>query len=994
VTVRDKIPPTGPRPAVFSIGPGTPFVDALAAGLLARHGTAADSLASLTILLPTRRACRALREAFLRRSAGAALILPRLAPLGDVEEDELALAGWEEEADPAPWTDDVPPAISPIRRHALLTRLVQAIGDGAATADQAARLAGELGRLLDQVQTERLGFDRLAELVPAEFAAHWQITLEFLRILSARWPEILAEEGCCDPAERRTRLLAKRAEAWRRNPPADPIVAAGSTGSIPATADLLAVIATLPAGCIVLPGLTRDADRRLWEEMEPSHPQFGMARLLARLKVAPAEVAEWPAPDVASPGAGRGPAIARALCPAAATAEWRTLPPLPEDALSGVTRIDCPTPREEAGVIALALREVLETPERTGALVTPDRRLARRVAAELRRWGIEIDDSGGRPLGETTPMVFLRLVSRMVVEDFAPVPLLAALKHPLAGGGLAPGRFRAAVRRLEIRALRGPRPAAGIDGIRHVAGVGKAVAAVLGALEYAAAPFRELAARGEAPFGDLVHAHLQVGERLSATDTEEGASRLWAGEAGEAAAAFMDEVLGAASALGPVPAGDYPALLDALLAAAVVRPRYGRHPRLRILGLLEARLQQSDLLVLGGLNEGTWPPEARPSPWMSRPMMGTFGLPLPERRIGLAAHDFAQAFCAPRVLLTRALRVEGTPTVPSRWLTRLETLVRGTPLEDALRSRDEWLGWFAGLDDPPAVRPVDPPAPRPPIGLRPRALSVTRIETWIRDPYAIFAREILRLRPLDAIDADPGAAERGSVIHKILERFFAANGGPALPADALDRLLDIGRATFAELGTGPAVRAFWWPRFARAARWFVDFDRRWRAAGGRPLASEVSGVIEIDAPRGPFRLTARADRIDRLDDSRLAILDYKTGQTPTWPQVKSGLAPQLALEAAIACAGGFEGIAAAEVARLVYVRLSGGRTPGEDRVLADDVATLAADTRAGLARLVAAYDDPETAYRARLRPMLEGRPGDYDHLSRLKEWSTRGEAES
>lgn len=976
----------GARPAVFTIRPGLSFVDALAGGLKARLGEQPEAVARALVLLPTRRACRSLREAFLRASAGRAALLPRLVPLGDVDEDEIALAG----ADTESFSDlEVPPAISRLERELVLARLVRARADRPTTPDQAVRLARELARLVDQVHTERLGFERLAGLAPETLAQHWQETLRFLAIVTKAWPKILDELGRVDPARRRNLLLEAEARLWRAQPPAHPVVAAGSTGSIPATADLLQVVAGLAAGAVVLPGLDREMDEAAWRRLQPSHPQWGMARLIERLGVARAEVRDWPAGSAAGEASARARLVSIALRPAAAP------PARPRDldvaaALQGASLAECASPEQEAGAIALVMRETLETTQRTAALVTPDRALARRVAAELSRFGVAVDDSAGAPLAETPPGAYLRLLARLVADELAPVPLLALFKHPLAAGGMAPAAFRAAARRLEVAALRGPRPGAGFAGLRRaVEGKDAGLGGFLDRIEQAILPLALALAAPALGLGEALAAHVAAAETLAATDADGGAERLWAGEAGEALAAFVAELAECAASLGPLAGADYPALFESLLETRVVRPRFGRHPRLAIWGLLEARLQDAEVLILGGLNEGTWPAEAAPSPWMSRPMLARFGLPEPERRIGLAAHDFQQAFSAPHVVLTRALRVEGTPTVPSRWLLRVETAARVLGAEDAFaaarRAGGQWLHWQRLLDRPQAFARPERPAPCPPLAARPRELSVTQIEMWMRDPYAVYARHVLRLAALDPIDADPGAADYGSFIHAALDSFLKDTPA-ALPEDAVERLLAKGRERLAGLLDRPGVRAFWWPRFERIAGWFVAEERE-RRKWVRATASEVRGRLVIAAPAGPFVVRAKADRIDVQADGTLAIVDYKTGAPPSPKEVRAGFAPQLPLEAAIAEACGFDGVPAAPVGVLEYWRLRGTEPAGERRAFAD-AGQLARDARAGLARLVAAFDLETTPYRAQPRPSAAPRFNDYEHLARVKEWAT------
>ena len=990
---------TPEAPAVSSIAAGVSFVDALASGLLARYGDDPLRLSDVTLLLPTRRACRAIQDAFLRASGGRPLVLPRCLPLGDLDPEELFLA--EQEGLGGVLDPDLPPAIPPLRRDLLLSRLILKLGastagpGGPLNEEQALRLAQELGRFLDQVETEGLGLDRLQDLVPEAYADHWQITLRFLGILQDAWPEILAAEGAIGGAERRRRLLEAQTALWEREPPTRPVIAAGSTGSIPATAALLATVARLPRGEVVLPGLDREAEPETWALIreDPAHPQHGLACLLERLGVARDEVTDWPA-EVAPGLQVRRRLAAWALRPAPATAAWRDLAAgLPEAerdaALEGVTRIDCADPGEEAAVVALVLRQALETEGRTAALVTPDRGLARRVGAELRRWGILVDDSAGRPLAETPPGVFLRLLAALAATQLAPVPLLAALKHPLAAGGQAPGAFRARVRELERAVLRGPRPAPGFAGLRRALRAtrgGAGLSDFLVDLEARLKPLIKAFGGRRRRLAELVEAQLATAEALAASDDLQGAARLWTGEAGEAAAEFLADLLAAADDGVTLEPGGFPGLFGSLLAGRVVRPRFGRHPRLHIWGPLEARLQHADVVVLGGLNEGTWPAEVEAGPWLSRPMRRDFGLPAPERRIGLAAQDFFQAFTAPRLFLTRALRVEGTPTVPSRWLLRLEALLQSFERGEAWRAEaPQWRAWAESLDRPAAPVAVKPPAPRPPLAARPRKLSVTRIETWRRDPYALYASEILKLRALEPLDADPGAAERGILIHEALERFLKA-WPAALPEDTEAVLLELGAEVFKAIEAKPGAYAFWWPRFCRIARHVAEEEGA-RRVGLREALAEIRGTLTLDAPAGAFTLSAKADRIEAYADGRLAILDYKTGVLPRVMDVDDGYAPQLPLEAAIAAAGGFPGLGPAEVGELAYWKLSGGEPPGQIRRLKAAPAALAAAALEGLARLIARFDDPATPYHAVPRPDRAPAFSDYAHLARVKEWS-------
>ncbi len=981
--------------SVYAIPFDRPFLDTLVAGLMRRAGKDPLALARMTVLLPTRRAARSLREAFLRGGAGKPLLLPRMFPVGDLDPEDLAFLPDEGESAGAGF--ELPPAVPELRRTLMLTQLVQEFGkkDGGSLAlGQAAPLAVALARFLDEVQAERLDFARLGALVPERYAQHWQDILQFLAIVTEHWPSMLAEIGCLDPAEHRNQLLAAQAEAWRQTPPSGPVIAAGLTGGIPAVAELMTVVAHLPQGAVVLPGLDSEADGAMWEEtlLDPAHPQHLTARFLARLEIEPKDVKPWTRRGAPSP---RGKLVSEALAPAALSHRWRFIAGLERRALKGLRRLDCPGPQEEALAIALLLRERLEKPGATAALITPDRALARRVAAELRRWQIEIDDSAGVPLNMTPPGVFLRLVLDLGTQEMAPLPLLAALKHPLAAGGLAPALFRERIRRLEMAALRGPRPKPGAAGLRAVLDAEDAeLHDLVARLAAAVEPLARAVAAPTTRLADLVAAHIAACEALAASDEQPGAALLWREPAGEAAALFLNELLQHAAAFPALAGREYPALFEALLSGPVVRPPYGRHPRLFIWGLLEARLQQADLVILGGLNEGVWPASATSDPWLSRPMRQEFGLPPPERRIGMAALDFALGLGASDVVMTRASRVEGTPTVPSRWLLRIDTVLRAAGLEGQLMVDTGPLDWQRLIDEPTATVPTAPPEPRPPLAARPRKLSVTEIETWMRDPYAIYAKHVLRLKALDPLDQDPGVADRGLIIHDALAKFLRQY--PArLPPDAAARLIALGRESFGEVLARPGVWAFWWPRFVRIAEWVTAHEVQRRPLLDEILA-ELGGRITLDGPGGAFELTCRADRIERHRDGKVALIDYKTGTAPPGSEVAQGYAPQLPLEAVIVEQGGFKEIGKALVGELAYWRLIGGDPAGEIKSPESDATKLRdliAGARAGLEDLIAAFDDPATPYRAVPVPAKAPRYSDYVHLERVKEWLAGTEAE-
>jgi len=979
---------------VYCAAPHLPFLDAVAQEWLQRTADPLERAHGL-ILLPTRRAARALADAFLRAANGAPLLLPRITALGAFDETPLALAG----------ALDLPPAIEPAQRLAALARLILARkGEGGAprTADRAWLLAGELALLMDEAERAEIGLaERLPDAADPAYAAHWARTLQFLHIVTEAWPAHLAENGLMNPVARQVALLNAQAIAWEQTPPDHPVLVAGTTAGVPAVARLLRVAARLPNGRVLLPAVDTAMDAATWAELEDSHPQAGLGRLLNNLGVTRDELRPWPVQPPSPVPPDRFATIARALLPAEALDLWRG-PPSPP--LTGVTRLSPADQQEEAAAIALVLRDALETPGARAALVTPDRELAGRVAAELLRHGIVADDSAGEPLAETPPAVFLRLLTQAVAEDLAPVPLLALLKHPLAAAGLSPAMCRAAVRSLEQACLRGPRPSPGLTGLRRAldrAGAPPDAAALLNRVEACLAPTLRIAAAIEVAPAEALAALIDAAERLATTGETPGPVLLWANEEGEALAAALTAVHAALPHLPDQRRTVLPGLLHAVLQGQVVRSRRalrGRggteHPRVFIWGLLEARLQTMDVLVLGGLVEGVWPPATDPGPWLSRPMRTKVGLASPEEAVGQAAHDFVSAMiAAPRVVLSCPARRDGAPAVPARWLTRLEMFLAG---HQQRLPENAAVGWVRALDQPAGrPRPANPPRPCPPVTARPRRLSVTEIETWLRDPYAIYARHVLHLKPLQPLDEATDAADYGSLVHNGM-RIFLDEHGTRWPPGAAGHLRRAMMRALAEAGLREALARWWEPRLERIADWVAEVETARRVIHTiEAVRAEAGGEFALPRAGGRFLLTGRADRIERRDDGAVAILDYKTGTPPSQKEVDAGLAPQLLLEAAMAAAGAFGSDYAGGAGELVYWHLTGGYEPGEVRSLfktdASAIATAVEAARDSLGALIDAYDRRDRCYLSQPHPARAPRFSDYAQLARVAEWTAAGD---
>ena len=1039
-----------PAPRVFTIPASTPFVptliDALLDGRLVPGfplGPDPLALAGATLYLPTRRACRLARDRFLDVTRTSAAILPRIVPIGDPDEDEIAFA---QAASPAAVALDLPPALDGLERRLLLAQLVlkwtaritpDASGEAPLVADTPAAalaLADDLARLMDDMTTRAVSWDRLDELVPDDLDRYWALTLDFLKIAREQWPNMLAARGAIEPAARRDALIT--AEAERLAAKTDgPVIVAGSTGSMPATAALIATVSKLDHGAVVLPGLDTDLDPESWEliaggrdsdgrETVPpaiGHPQFALQALLQRIGITRDEVRR-----LGTNGA-REHYVSEALRPAGATDRWHHLrtPAFDtevERALKDVAVIEAPNSEEEALAIAIALRETAEAAGKTAALVTPDRALARRVLAALARWNVAVDDSGGDLLSDTPAGRFARLAAEAALGGLEPVTLLALLKHPSLRLGAAADAHAHAIATLERAVLRGPRPRPKSAGLADALvdfrtelgkfrrkercdlhpsdprialsdGELQAAADLVAKLTAALAPLENLSG-GEHTLNVVVAHHQEVVSQLVSEGTATPPFSTSAD--GKALLEMFDDIAAPRPAGGlRFALGDYPDLFRGLSDRTVRRPG-GPDARVRIYGPLEARLQDVGRVVLGGLVEGVWPPETRSDPWLSRPMRHTLGLDLPERRISLSAHDFAQILGAPEVILTRAAKSGGAPTVASRFMQRLAA-VAGTQWKTACAHGERYLALARLLDasaEPP--QPAKRPEPTPPVAARPTRLSVTEIEHWLRDPYTIYAKHILRLTPLDAVDTAPGAGDRGTVIHGAIGE-FTQQFAEKLPPDPLTELLTLGRKHFAALESYPEAQAFWWPRFTRIARWFANWEAERRGAL-TAIHAETRGEIEIPLGARSLRLSARADRFERLVDGRYAILDYKTGTAPTAPQVASGLAPQLTLEGAILRAGKFPGIAAdASIAALIYVSIKGGVPAGENKLITWKTSTpdIEADRAlAALTNVAKRFEEETTPYRSRERPMWQRRAyGAYDHLARVKEWTLFGEAD-
>jgi ATP-dependent helicase/nuclease subunit B len=961
--------------AVFTIPTHRSFADSLVAGLIARFGRDPVSLARGRILVPNNRAVRSITDAFVRAS-GAGLVLPRLIPIGDPEIDERIGGAL----DPAGLDNPVPRAVDPLQRLLTLTELIRGGGNGAV---EAVRMASELARTLDSLLIEEVEPAKLSKAAAdaPDLAAHWQVSLDRLRAILTQWPERLREIGAIDVAERRNLLLHRLAERWASEPPSGFTVAAGITTAAPAVAAVLARVAAMPDAMVVLPGLALKSSLpdEEWDALGPdengrgeeTHPQFHLKLLLDRVGVAREEVRLWPRLGLAASSPQRARAVANAFVSAQFSDKWSELKPA-ERRLNRVRTAVFPDAAAEAQGIALSIREALETPERTIALVTPDRTLARRVSALLGHWNIAADDSAGKPLSELPPGTLLQGIASAIAEELAPVPLLALLKHPLVGGSDdARLKWLEDVRLLDL-ALRGPRPGPGLVSLephfeqkeedRRFRGCLAAWKRIRPKIEPLDGQMREPVA-----LADFVEALIRAAESLAD-------DRCWRGQDGRTAADLLAELQASEQAQHIIVESDEAAtLLSDLLSGKSVRPAYGGHPRVFIWGLLEARLQQADLMILGGLNEGVWPASPAPDPWLAPKIRSNLKLPGLDYRIGLSAHDFGSALGARDVLITRSRRDARSPTVASRFLLRLNALTGGLPRDVRLERLT------AALDDPGLPKPADRPAPCPPQTERPKRISVTSVDRLKADPFAFYAQQILKLRSIDPVDADHSAAWKGMAVHEVFERWLRDDRCEP------DKLRPRAEALLAEETIHPMLRALWAPRLLEAIDALAEVESRNRAGGRRPVDAEVTGETQI----ADVTVHGRVDRIDRLADGGLAIIDYKTGAPPSPKAIAEGFALQLGLLALIAKAGGFEDISG-DPQEFEYWTLA-RRLLDKNPVRANKAMApeeFLAHARTHFAAAAGEYLTGSRAFTAKLHPAYAPY-GDYDQLMRLEEWYGR-----
>jgi len=965
------------HPRLFGCAPGVDFPIAVLRGLENRlKNSPPEAWAKVTLLVNTQRMVRRLRALL---DAGPARILPKIRLVTDL--DGL-LPG-------AP----LAPSPSALRRRLELVSLIAGLIESQpdlAGETAAYDLADSLAGLFDEMQGEGVTPDDIARIDVTDQSGHWARAQKFIAIAQTYIDTI---DSAPDPEARRRATVLKLATHWADAPPPDPIVILGSTGSRGTTQLLMQAVAQLPQGAVILPGFDFHMPAEVWATMGDAmsgedHPQYRFVNLTDRFGMVPTHVEPWS--DDLPPCVARNQLLSLALRPAPVTDAWRREGPKLcglDQATADITLIEADTPRAEAIAIAMRLRKAAETGQRA-ALITPDRMLTRQVTAALDRWNILPDDSAGEPLHLSPPGRFLRHTAALFERPLDAEALLTLLKHPLTCSGDDRNTHALYTQWLELRirkiGLPYPDRDSLVDCARHMAKdnpKNREAWAI-----WVAGLVCHQSNQMRLPLRDWADRHLALTEALASGPNSPGPGALWEKNSGQAAYTTMKELQNEAQHGGVMSASDYMALVGQLLAQGEVRDPRASHQDIMIWGTLEARVQGADLVILAGLNEGTWPEAPAPDPWLNRQMRLRVGLLLPERRIGLSAHDFQQAVAAPEVWLTRSIRSDDAETVPSRWVNRLSNLLSGLKTQGGpeawanMKKRGQhWLGLARQLDMKPEVDRAHRPAPCPPVAARPRQFTVTEIETLIRDPYAIYARHCLRLRPLRPLVQTPDALLRGILSHDVMEAFVKETLGDS-SALSTQHLMNHARRILDQNVPWPAARVLWLARFGRAADWIVQSEAR-RQNIATPFAFEEAAQGCLVLPGVATTLKGRADRIDIDDAGRAIVYDYKTGSPPTQKQQKH-FNKQLLIEAAMIEEGAFEAVGPRAVRAATFIGI--GSKPEEKNAPLE--AEPPQQVIARLVSLFAAYLKEDQGYPSRRAMDLETAERDYDQLARVGEW--------
>ena len=963
------------HPRVFGIPLGSDYPREFVNGLTQRYADRPPhEIARINVIVNTARMRSRLVEIFSEQKS---VLLPRLHLIGDLKNFAHGdFAAYE--------TNTLGEKFELIR---LVSGLLNAQPNFAPKSSLFS-LSDSLQSLMNEIVEEGVSANDLIELNVQDQSGHWRNALEFLKIIFGYLDNQNGQIAASSLKDQKDKLTKN----WSNNPILDPVYVLGSTGSRKPTLDLMAAVCNLPKGHIILPGFDFDAPQSMWSHLlsdraSEDHPQYRLAKVVETCGTQPKDVANW---TTATINTDRSSLISLSLRPAPVTDSWmREGPKLANliQATEDITLLEATSKRQEALAIALRLRKAIDDGI-TATLITPDREISRYVSSIMTRWDITPDDSAGIPLSLTPVGRFLRETATLLSDNVKTSQIFAILKHPLCHNGNNRGEHLRLTRDLELFLRKDGIVSLTPDLMKEWSEKQSSQLAAQWT-DWFLQCFVNLLEPGVQSFATWLQKHIALSDNIAngSDDTNAGEKQFWQGASGAPIRQIIDRLNETNETTLKCELRDYIGIFKGLLAQDSLRETTTTHPRVLIWGTLEARVQGADLYILSGLNEGTWPEIGDSDPWLNRQMRKDAGLRVPERKIGLSAHDYQQLICQKNVWITRSIRSNDAETVPSRWVNRLLNLLNGLPnqqgpiaLEHMRKRGANWLELSESVDNAlndEFSKSTMRPAPCPPLSARPKSLAVTDIRTLIRDPYSIYAKHILRLRRLNPLNAIPDARMRGTIVHEVLENYF--HEWPNLSENQRrERFAEILEANLHRSVPWPSTQVFWRNRLDNVTNWLIDGEIE-RRKTAQPIGFEASGRLEI--PDLNFSVRAIADRIDQRSDGSLVIYDYKTGAAPTERQ-QLFFDKQLYLLALLAEQSGFKNIEPNAVYSAAFIGL--GTPPKVVKMPSEKERIDTAYQK--LRQLISRYQETDQGYTARRALFKSDDFSDYDHLSRYGEW--------
>lgn len=913
-----------------------------------------------TLFLPTRRSARAFEKCLAAHTEHGLFSPPRI----------IALTDFPPEAFDCEQSAILPTATE---RHLLMVELLRGKHFDALLGEQKSlpQLLSHASALLDQID-ELFLFevpqDNLSSLVRHDLPQNQIQALRVLHQVYSEWEPFLKRQGFCDPTQMRVVRYREYIKTLRDYP--HPVIALGIEAAYGFVRDLLKAIMKTRGGAVILGG-PEDGELSRRDSEKAHHPDFHLNRLLESMGCERSTLSfinstkEHPR---------------RLLLEGVFQNHTNvtTSGPLKEEETKNLFLLESGTLFEEAEAITLMMAEAVVDPLKTVALVTTNQTLTAYVMALLERFGIKADHSKAHAFRSTPLGRLLLLVASFLVSPYSPVTLLSLLKHPYVS--LDQGRLSvlALARFLENNVMRTDRMVRGERDL-FIKTMPEGEKALLTKLLNMKERGQNLL-HGKEPTS-LAQALLLLQsslEELCFKTTLEGIGSIYDTPEGEKFKGWIASVMVSPLGKTTLEMQHFPSILRELMDAIPVSKAWGYHPRVFILGPLETRLLSFDRVILADFNEGRWPRKSSDAVWMNQRMRQDVGIVSDVIQMSQEADDLRALLSLKEVFITRALRVDGSPSVPSRWLLRLQAFC--TQKNVQLSSVDhykEWarLIWHEPLKKVnPLLRPLEKPMALPPLGARPKRLTISGLNLLKRNPYAFYVNSILKLNALKPLIHQLDALQFGVRLHQVLaDALILEDSGSRLTHDVLNAL---GGRIFASYTSSPLWRYFWQHRLNECFDHFLSLDKNLSYAPQKRFG-EVKVTFPFHTDFGDFEIIAKADRLDLITPHGAVLIDYKTGRTPTASSIKKGEDIQLALEGVMVNEGAFR-ICDAQVTKgLEYWDLKNGR-----RVSVEEVDTVIGNAESALIELLEQYYKVGAAYKINFDHLSD----EIRHFSRWEEW--------